>query len=249
MRIAEDYENNYSSLPFENILQKYRKRNIKKYFSKYPHQNILEIGCGSDPFFNEVSDFTRFVAVEPGSSFYKKTKKQAGSNPKVYTINGFIEDVYADLKDEKFDFIIIGGFIHEISNPEKVLAAVRKLCLDHTIVYNFAPNAKSLHRLLACEMGLIESIYQKSEHDKMFNRQTVFDLDLFNELMKKNEFKTLESGYYESGLIIDNILRVNILNLFYFGLGAGAFYRYGYYSFEKPIDNAAFKASFKVTWN
>lgn len=63
------------------------------------------------------------------------------------------------------------------------------------------------------------------------------------------EFKTLENGYYEAGLIIDNILRVNILNLFYFGVGAGAFYRYGYYSFEKPIDNAAFKASLKITWN
>ncbi len=73
---------------------------------------------------------------------------------------------------------------------------------------------------------------------------------LANPLLHKGiEFKTLESGYYEAGLIIDNILRVNILNLFYFGVGGGAFYRYGYYSFEKPIDNAAFKASLKITWN
>jgi hypothetical protein len=69
------------------------------------------------------------------------------------------------------------------------------------------------------------------------------------ERQKDIEFKTLESGYYEGGLIIDNILRVNILNLFYFGVGVGAFYRYGYYSYEKPIDNAAFKASLKITWN
>jgi len=66
---------------------------------------------------------------------------------------------------------------------------------------------------------------------------------------KNITFKTMERGYYESGLIIDNILRVNLLNICYIGLGGGAFYRYGYYSYPKAIDNAAFKLSFKITWN
>lgn len=49
-------------------------------------------------------------------------------------------------------------------------------------------------------------------------------------------FKTMEKGYFESGLLINNIFRVQI-----FRYGFGVFYRYGPYSFPETIDNFAFK--------
>ena len=48
----------------------------------------------------------------------------------------------------------------------------------------------------------------------------------------------VEKGYYESGLVINNIVRYS-----YLSLGAGAFYRYGPYSFEKSSDNLTIKLS------
>ncbi len=54
-------------------------------------------------------------------------------------------------------------------------------------------------------------------------------------------FDTLDKGYYESGLALDNLIRINVLNLGYLGLGAGVFYRYGHYKKPKEIDNYAFK--------
>ncbi len=45
--------------------------------------------------------------------------------------------------------------------------------------------------------------------------------------------------YYESGLIVDNILNIGIIKI-----GLGAFYRYGPYSYERPIDNLVFKVCF-----
>lgn len=62
-------------------------------------------------------------------------------------------------------------------------------------------------------------------------------------------FKTLEHGYFESGLILDNLLRINIFNAGYFGIGAGAFYRYGAYSLPNDRDNWAFKISFMYSVN
>ena len=50
------------------------------------------------------------------------------------------------------------------------------------------------------------------------------------------EFKTLEKGYYESGVLFNNML-----NQLFIGYGLGVFYRYGPYSLEKTIDNFAFK--------
>ncbi len=51
-------------------------------------------------------------------------------------------------------------------------------------------------------------------------------------------FKTMEHGYYESGLIINNILKLN-----YSSFGVGAFYRYGPNKLLKASDNFTVKMS------
>jgi len=60
------------------------------------------------------------------------------------------------------------------------------------------------------------------------------------------DFKTMEKGYFESGLMIGDLLVVKGLLSF----GVGAFVRYGAYYLPKPphkvIDNLAFKVSFRV---
>lgn len=60
------------------------------------------------------------------------------------------------------------------------------------------------------------------------------------------DFKTKEKIYLESGLLINNIIRFRIFNLYYVGFGGGAFYRYGNYSNENIFDNMALKASITV---
>jgi hypothetical protein len=64
---------------------------------------------------------------------------------------------------------------------------------------------------------------------------------------QKIAFKTKEKGFFESGLQIDQILKLNYFGMMYVGFGAGAYYRYGYHAFEKPKDNFAFK--FSVTFS
>ena len=46
----------------------------------------------------------------------------------------------------------------------------------------------------------------------------------------------LKKGYYESGLVVDNIIRI-----LYMKLGFGTFYRYGPYSYDDTWDNFVFK--------
>jgi hypothetical protein len=63
-----------------------------------------------------------------------------------------------------------------------------------------------------------------------------------NKLAHQNVvFSTMEKGYVESGLIISNIIRINYLNLVYFGLGGGGFYRYGNYALPATKDNIVTK--------
>ena len=57
--------------------------------------------------------------------------------------------------------------------------------------------------------------------------------DIRSQETTKSESQKL---YYESGLIVDNILNIGIIKL-----GLGAFYRYGPYSYDKAWDNFVFK--------
>ncbi len=65
------------------------------------------------------------------------------------------------------------------------------------------------------------------------------------EYHQKIVFQTLEKGFFETGLTVDNLIRVRVLKLFYLGAGGGAFKRWGAYAFENRQKNWAFR----VVWN
>jgi len=58
------------------------------------------------------------------------------------------------------------------------------------------------------------------------------------EVYPEKNFKTMEKGYYESGIVIDGILATPLTKV-----GAGVFYRYGPYSLPNVWDNFAWKWS------
>ena len=190
------YESDYSELPFEDILRGYRQQNIFNILEKHPHKKILEIGCGPQPLFREYNNFEKMVVVEPGETFYLEAKSLAGADERIVLINDFFEDAVDSLVPEIFDFIIIGGFLHEIKNPDEVLQAVKKVSSCNTIIHSFVPNAHSFHRLMAYEMGLIKDVYQKSGHDELFNRLKVYDINSFKKLFIKNGFSVATYGTY-----------------------------------------------------
>jgi acetyltransferase-like isoleucine patch superfamily enzyme len=211
-----NYEDHYLSLPFEDILREYRKKNILKIIKKYPHRRFLEIGCGSNPLFLNKIDYEKMVVIEPVKKFLEIAKSKATNDSNIIFINDLLENVYKNLKQENFDFIVIGGFLHEIENPDSILKVVNEISSDNTIIYSFVPNAKSFHRLLAYKMGIIENIYQKSSHDELFNRKNVFDLETFNKLLATNKFKIIENGSYFvkpfSHEQMDRLLNCKIIN-------------------------------------
>jgi hypothetical protein len=51
----------------------------------------------------------------------------------------------------------------------------------------------------------------------------------------------MERGYYETGFVMDNLLKINFLRL-----GVGYFYRLGPYMFINEWDNMAIKLSMQI---
>ncbi len=57
------------------------------------------------------------------------------------------------------------------------------------------------------------------------------------------EYNTMEKGYYESGILINNLLNLRI-----YSLGIGGFYRYGPYGFKYGWDNVGAKFTLKFVF-
>lgn len=56
-------------------------------------------------------------------------------------------------------------------------------------------------------------------------------------------FKTMEKGYFESGVVVEDLLVL----LKFLSFGVGVFYRYGAYAYDNQLDNFAFKLRFCVS--
>jgi hypothetical protein len=114
----------------------------------------------------------------------------------------------------------------------------------------FAPNSFSTMRMNEFLSNRYVAVYFSHNfgkllfHIKRFSPEFVFTTNVgFGALNNKNkhfnvDFNTMDKGYYESGILINNIL-----NLRLFSIGLGACYRYGPYSLDKTIDNFAFKCT------
>ena len=62
-------------------------------------------------------------------------------------------------------------------------------------------------------------------------------------------FKTKKKIFMETGLQVDNIVKINYMNIGYLGVGAGMFYRYGEYALQETTENLAFKFTATFTIN
>lgn len=98
------------------------------------------------------------------------------------------------------------------------------------VIHNFGTLFSSIDGTFRPELVLV--------HNMMFGT-------LRNNNRLHNE-STLDKGYYESGLVFNNLLRIKT-NIYHLGYGMGGFFRYGPYAFASPKENFALLLSVNIT--
>ena len=182
MRNIDKYSKDYLKLDFERIQEKYRKRKILEILNRYKPKKILEVGCGIDSIENYYNcDLT---IIEPVKDFTK--------NLKAKVINDCFENVNLN---ENFDFILVSGLLHEVSNVDKFLLHLKKIA-KNSIIHINVPNAKSFHKLLGVSSGFLNSIYEKTPTHKILQQNSVFDMDTLVKLLEKYKFEVIDKGGY-----------------------------------------------------
>lgn len=199
MRDLENYQHLYADQPYERYLIHYRKRKILEILSRYPHSILMEVGCGLDPIFNDLTSFDKLYVVEPAKLFYNNALSQvvkSSKNDAIEIKNKVLEDCIEEFKNIEFDFIIVSCLLHELANPKEFLSVINQIVSKRTLVHINVPNAKSFHRLLAVEMGIIKNEFQKSERNIKFQQNTVFEMDSLLNLLEEGGFEVVESGSF-----------------------------------------------------
>ncbi|MDZ8105966.1 MAG: methyltransferase domain-containing protein [Nostoc sp. DedQUE12a] len=223
-RNLKKYYEDYLSLPFEEIQISYRRNKILEHLVTYKAQKICEIGCGLDPLFNYISSFESIHIVEPILEFYDNACVMAKSRSNVTVHLGKLEDNIASLSEEKFDYIVMSSLLHEVENPEELLRSVNQISSANTVIHVNVPNAKSFHRILAYEMGLISNIFEKSATQNKMQQFQTFDLENLKSFVISHGFSVIESGSYfvkpftheqMQKMYTQNILTKEILNGLY----------------------------------
>ncbi len=192
-KYAEQYVNHSG---FEAQMVCFRRRKVLEILAELPHARILEIGCGTDSLFNHLTDFESFVVLEPIESFVETALGQAHGDPRISILHGFLESRSDQLRSHTFDLVIASSVLHEVEKPTLFLESLNSVCSKRTIAHLNVPNALSLHRLLAVEMGLIKDPFTPSDLARTFQRTSSFDLSSLKELVQSCHFTVLSEGSY-----------------------------------------------------
>ena len=192
--MQESYEERYRSRPFENELVRYRKEMIVEQIAKYQPKSLLEIGCGLEPLFLNYQDYTSYQLVEADPAFAANARSLAKDDGRIKISEGYFEEVAETLRPQTYDFIVCSSLLHVVPDPKLLLGAIKKVMSNGSIVHFNVPNANSFHRLLAVEMGLIESPTEFSELNRRFDHHNVFTTDTFQKIVEEAGLSIVAKG-------------------------------------------------------
>ena len=167
------YEAHYGEgFSLERVLIEARRRSCSEPSSG--HGGVArssKSAAASSPSSRSSHDFDARSVVEPSPRFVAHARQLAADDPRVTIVEGFIEEVADQLSGTRFDLVVVSSLLHEVPDPGALLRAIHSACGPSTIVHVNVPNVRSFHRLLAVEMGVIDSVFTQSETEVGADRQ------------------------------------------------------------------------------
>lgn len=196
----KEYEKQYMhDYGFEKVMVWARQKYVEIMVRKLQPATVMEIGCGFDQLFTHVADVSsikKWTIVEPADLFSAAAREKLKDDKRVEVIQGFVESVVTDANFANVDLCICAGLLHEVEHPGHILQAAKKSLSKDGMLHVSVPNARSFHRMLAVEMGLISSPYQFSDRNVTLSQYHVFDAASLQALVDEAGLASVDVGGY-----------------------------------------------------
>ncbi|MBK8496720.1 MAG: class I SAM-dependent methyltransferase [Chitinophagaceae bacterium] len=144
-------------------------------FSRYLKKGrVLELGPAEGLMTEHLLQYDDRLTVIEGSSVFAAQLKE--KFPSLQVIQALFEET--DMEGQ-FDFIVLGHVLEHVADPVLLLQLIKKWLAPGGKVLCAVPNAQSLHRQAAVEMGMLQSIFSQSEKDVHHGHMRIYTPDTF----------------------------------------------------------------------
>lgn len=161
-------------------------------FSRFIHGNsILEMGPAEGLMTEHLSRLEkRLVLVEGAASFCTDLRERFKQAEVVYSL---FEDFETD---ELFDNILLGHVLEHVEDPVAVLRSAARFLAKGGRMISAVPNARSIHRQAAVDMGLLEYEEAMNEMDRHHGHRRVFTPETFRKVFRDAKLEIEVFGGY-----------------------------------------------------
>lgn len=191
-RDYDDYLKNFLALPFERILEDFRKRKSIEILNKIKKSeitNILEIGPGLNALSTEIFPKSKKTMLEPSKNLYHLNASKFESDTTTTILPMDLDKFSKSFATEKFDLVILSGVLHEMSNPRKELITIHSCLKTNGKLFIVTPNNQSIHRLLGVFLGILENTSTLTSTEIMLQQQSNYSLDSLQAFLQELDFK------------------------------------------------------------
>ena len=185
----EEVANNSLYTSFTNSRTITYSFDVFKRFIK--HGSILELGPAEGLMTERLISLQADLTVIEGSEKFAADLRQKFTGIKV--VHSLFED--AELS-EVYDNVVLGHVLEHVEDPKAVLQKVKQWLKPDGLVLCAVPNARSIHRQAAVEMGLIESIFDMSKKDVHHGHLRIYTPELLRTEFIRAGFKIEHFGGY-----------------------------------------------------
>lgn len=186
---------------FEDVMVRYRQRLLLERLALHRPRVVVEVGCGAELLYaawrERGGTCDRWIIVEPGDQFAAVARQ--ADLPDLHVVNDYLEHAVAAVRalaPSPIDMIICSSVLHEVVSPPDLLAAIRDLMSEQTLLHLNVPNAESFHRRLARAMGLIRDTKAMSDRNRYLFQHRIYDLPTLRAALTSADLHLVDEGGY-----------------------------------------------------
>jgi 2-polyprenyl-3-methyl-5-hydroxy-6-metoxy-1,4-benzoquinol methylase len=154
--------------------------------------SVLELGPAEGLMTKHLVDFTNELTVVDGSKIFCDNL-EATYGDKLEVVYALFE---AYVPNKKFDNILLGHVLEHVEDPQIILSLLKNWLKPDGVVMCAVPNARSIHRQAAVKMGLITSIFDRSEKDIHHGHLRIYTPETLETEFVKQQFEIVVKGGY-----------------------------------------------------
>ncbi len=156
-------------------------------------RSALELGCGKGLWTKILCERHNSVDVVDGSDDLLENVMEENKNCRaVLKIHRALVEDYIDAAVQKWQYIYMTFFLEHLLDPVVVLKKIKACLEDDGCLFAAGPNAESVHRVIALRMGIIQSITQLSDNDKLVGHRRVYTSQLLRKQIVEAGFRIIE---------------------------------------------------------